>query len=467
MADVRRALQDGAEGVGYSGTWAAVVERILRQAQPLQAVFSESRTRHGARVDEAVRLLREEVRATLEGATNLVAVRHVRELLRLIDDHEQIISEWGQPPDRDAILMRAVSQGIDDAVGPGFLDAFKNRIWLELRPGTVFPVTHYDPRPILGTGHLTTPPDRLPAIDLGVVKHLRLADERFATYRVVLDWDASNSLAGLDAPPPMKIATWHPNRALDEFESVDVPATQEGSSSEIVPPLSPVQPQDARIQVSRLARAVDETARVGARIAVLPEYSLGEADREAVRRLLSDVEPPPVLTVGGSSVVSTADGRAVNQAVLWMADREYPLTKVHPAVVAGQTEDIDPGSELRVFCAPNWALSVLVCMDAYSTDVIRLLEDVGVNLVIVVAMTDATASLLGNVSSVPARTQGICLLANAPLRWGDAADPDRAVSALLTPHRAVGPAIVTEMDVREPSIVSWDTSDRSWSSMPL
>lgn len=465
MADVRRALQDGAEGVGYDGTWAAVVERLLRMAHLLQSAFSESRTRRGAQVDRAVSLLREEARATLQAATNLVTPRDIRELLRLIEEHHELLSEWADPTEGRAMVMRAVSLGIDDAVGPGFVDAFKNGVWLEIRPGDVFPVNSYDPRPILGTSEVNTHPNRLPTIDLGVVRHLRLADDRFATYRVVLDWDASNSLAGLDAPAPLRLATWHPNRVLDEFEILGTPEERQHRSLPRTGHVAGL--RDARRQVHLVGRAIEETARTEARVAVLPEYGLSDDDREAVHRLLSDVENPPVLTVGGSSEVLTADGRAVNQAVLWMADREYPLTKVHPAVVAGRTEDIDPGDELRIFCAPNWALSVLVCMDAYSPDIIRLLEDLGANLIIVVAMTEVTASLLGNISTVPSRTQGICLLANAPLRWGDMTDPNRAISGLLTPHQTTGASVVTEVDVNDPSIIAWDTSDRSWSSVPL
>lgn len=126
-----------------------------------------------------------------------------------------------------------------------------------------------------------------------------------------------------------------------------------------------------------------------------------------------------MLVVAGTAEIEVASNTVRNQAILWMPRGEpIPLTKSLPAVLDGYSEDVDTGtSTVRVFMTERWAIAVLICRDAFEARIIRQLEDIGVNLVLVPAMTPKTGTLVGSVSSLPARSQTFVAVAVAPATW--------------------------------------------------
>lgn len=92
------------------------------------------------------------------------------------------------------------------------------------------------------------------------------------------------------------------------------------------------------------------------------------------------------------------------------------VAKNHRAEHCGLDEDIvpAPGREVRVWMSGRWAVCALICFDAMSEDLIRGLSRVGVNLLLVPAMTARRGSLVRSLVELTNRSQAFCVLACAP-----------------------------------------------------
>jgi hypothetical protein len=81
---------------------------------------------------------------------------------------------------------------------------------------------------------------------------------------------------------------------------------------------------------------------------------------------------------------------------------------------------------------------VLICLEALSDEIINQLADIGTNLVLVPAMSAKTASMVGVVSALCARSQAFIVMANGPRSWSFSQlpvdDPSRCEAFFAGPY---------------------------------
>ena len=258
----------------------------------------------------------------------------------------------------------------------------------------------------------------------------------------------------------MKIAAAQVNATQDELEVEWVSKADGWKAVRVHGPRDP----DAQVAAVRTVLRLAAEDRVD--VLLLPEYALGVDSRQEVVDELTDLAWRPTLVVGGSARVVVTDAAAKNQGVLWMPQgTPLTLTKAHQARICEHAEDVSTsGAEFRVLISGDWAVCTLICADALSTTLLRLLEDVGVNLLLVIAMSEKTTSMVGNWSSLVVGAQAFAALANGPATWGPPVE-GRATAAFQGPY-AAGPAptLVSEGEIKAPvpGLIVYDTAARTW-----
>lgn len=94
------------------------------------------------------------------------------------------------------------------------------------------------------------------------------------------------------------------------------------------------------------------------------------------------------------------------------------------------------GDELRVFRAHEFTVAVVICMDALEMRLWPRLADLGVNLIVIPAMSEKTASMASNAGLVVASCQAFVVLANGPasMLGHQRGSPDRHEAGFIGPY---------------------------------
>lgn len=448
-----------AEMISRSSSWPDLLEGLLHRCADRAAAFHALLEADEPFVSEVVEALDAEVEALLG---SVVSSRpHASQLEALSRIADQHLDRFGEAPGEDAkaVVARGTAIGLGRSMPDTMHEWYAARGELVLEPGKLHPVHSYDPTPYL-QGPANTNPQSLPTASLRAVPHFRLGDDETASYRVVLDWDARNRLAPLTARRPMKIAAAQVNTSQDELEVEWVSVPDGWKAVRVQGPRDP----DAQVATVRTVLRLAAAEQVD--VLLLPEYALGVDSRQEVVDELTDLAWRPTLVVGGSARVVVTDAAARNQGVLWMPQgAPLTLTKAHQARICEHAEDVSTaGAEFRVLISGDWAVCTLICADALSTTLLRLLEDVGVNLLLVIAMSEKTTSMVGNWSGLVVGAQAFAALANGPALWDPPVD-GRATAAFQGPY-ATGPAPTLvfegEIEAPVPGLVVYDTAARTW-----
>lgn len=380
------------------------------------------------------------------------ATKHDREALRTVGLGQLA----GAPFDADmneATVALGLADAIDSFVGHTFLQWFKDEGEVVVGEGMVYPVREHDPRRWLGDNPANTQPSHFPTRELMCTARLRVAAAEAAHFRYVLDFKSWDILSDLGAGDELVAAVGQPNGDLDEF-NIEL---SEG------PPLTYANhgPTGHVPHAQRVGQLIAGAA--GAEILVLPEYGLASASRDLVIASLPDIGAAPRLVISGVSSGTEGDGYIVNDAVMVVTapaggvSRVVNLPrKIFPAQVGGYRERIRQGSEVRVFMTETWTIATLICFDSMNAEIISQLANFGANLLIVVALSEKSAAIIGSATSLCHRSQAFVIIATGPARWVsatmgiDAPDQLRSEAVFAGPYAATDGAQIamSESDAR-------------------
>ncbi|MFE0748327.1 hypothetical protein [Gordonia sp. NPDC058843] len=325
-------------------------------------------------------------------------------------------------------VARGMAECLDEFAGDTYLHWFRARGEVVLSPGEPYPVCRHDPRRWLGPHAANTKPASLPDRDLAQTRRLRIAGA--APYTYVIDFDSWNRLSPVGASGRLTVGVGQPNSDLTEFDIAfeDLPRRTFANFG----------PKDVAAQADRIARLSSRAAGRGADILVMPEYTLTEAVHTALlaREPREPREPRPTVVCTGLGSGPDDEGFMTNEGrlVVHTPDfaRDHSVStprKLHPAYIGDAIEQVRSGTEVRVFASERWTLCVLICRDGMDDAVLSQLAAIGVNLLLVPAMSPKTASLTDTAASLCRRSQAFVVIANGPAHWADDQSPVDASQA--------------------------------------
>lgn len=316
------------------------------------------------------------------------------------------------------IRAHVLADLIDEVWGWTFWASFASRS--PYTPGVGDPIPLATPDlPAMLEMRPTAPPWRL-VRRLDETRHVRLAGEWAARFRIVFDYSRSDALAGIVTNGTV-IASVTPNNTLADFDLGGLTA-----------PSFPLRPRDEAGQRLRVQALLTQAVTAGASVVVLPELAispdLADELQDWVRR------PGPVrLLVAGAHQHVDANGNRYNTAVAWLRGSELPLTQdKHSGADLPVSEGLrhDGWPEIRVHVsADGWHVALAVCRDVLNPSAIQALAEAGVNLLLVPAMSDALLPFGGPAAQLVAANQALVVVANGPAEWSRAAG--RTAAALF------------------------------------
>lgn len=323
----------------------------------------------------------------------------------------------GQLPD----AVDAAAWGLSNAASHTFAPAWRDQLGVERRTlaaGDLYPVADA-PWELSGMALASrpaslTPPraDELPTI--------RAHDG--ASFDVAVDFRFARTLEAV-AVTLDRVAAVHPNDGMSEL---DFPCR--GGQ------VFPVGPADPREQRRRLARLIPEALRTGAAVAVLPELSVPAEALSELHDLMRDVEEPQLLIAGSHHTV--VDGERENVAVGLVAGHDERMEQVKSTPFSDELRLRAPMKEgirhrarpsITVHEADRFRLAIAICKDALDDRVRGALDRMGVNLLLVPALSEKTAPFCIAAASRVGSAQAVSVVVNGPLRDEDGAPIQPAV----------------------------------------
>lgn len=321
-------------------------------------------------------------------------------------DREQIdvlLRNYGRLP--DFVAARGIAKGIDLAMGSTFFDTLARRGSHPLGDGDCFPYPISDLRTALGK--LSPPRYQLPQHP-GELKHLGLWRSDITDLSVTLNYEIAVTLLPVLHGDRFVISTGHPNQSLDEF---------------VIPPTDRhrvfgIKPSDLIAQQSRLGRLIELADELQAEILVFPELCLEDRILPEVATIAAQSKNLKLVVLG--SVHSNQSGHNRNRCWIWLRDHGLLSTdKREPATFHDQTESIRSSRDVSVWVSPAISMMVLVCRDALDAASQAIISKMGINLLIVPAMSPGMSSFQGALAAVSTSAQGIGIVANNPQNFGD------------------------------------------------
>ena len=315
------------------------------------------------------------------------------------------------------VVAHALAELVDSAYGHTFAESFRRRSPYQPGVGDPVPLDSPDVPQVTGMA-ATSPPWRL-ANRLDETRRVRLAGEWATRFKVVFDYSAADTLAGVVTADTV-VATCHPNRRLDEFEF-----TRDARQRTF-----PVGPVDPEAQLAEIDRLVARATAAGASIVVLPELCVTERLSARLQDWVRRSEGPRLLIAGSHHHEDVADDgspRRRNTAVGWVRGSDLPLSQdKHSPADRPVMEDIQPQGwpEIRVYVtADGWHLVIAICRDLLNPQAVHALTEAGVNLVLVPAMSETLVPFGGPVAQLVGSCQALVAVANNPAEWADASEP--------------------------------------------
>jgi hypothetical protein len=314
------------------------------------------------------------------------------------------------------VVCRAVLRGLCRRALPLFYGRTTDCI--ELTEGTPVPFATRPIPDLYGDEPITPSQPRLQNRRLlhGIDYDLFAGDRQDAV-RVALDFSHRvrlDELTWLESKRLPRIATLHPFLGTGHMA-----VTVRGSCFFDVAPTQWVL-ADTLAQLHRARTAP---------IAVLPELALPSPDALAAE-LQANHERYSPLVVAGSAHVRMRSGSRLevraNESRVYLDGRQICVhRKLNPLVTARlgdrrlereMVEDItEEPKVIRVLSGTHTRLAVVICADINDRAVLRLLEDAGVNLLLVPALTYATGAFNGAVCGLASRCQAVSVIVNADL----------------------------------------------------
>lgn len=315
------------------------------------------------------------------------------------------------PGDFDiAVLANAIAQAIDNHYGSTFLEWFRKDNHFTIESGEAHPIFDVDPRYWLGDHQVNTSRAGLPTRRFDITTRLGISDHATAGLRYEYFFDAFNRL-GPVGEEDIVVAVLQPTLSLAEY---DIPDTEDRDS---FVNLGPVDPHG---QVATIKAMILDAVSRGATFVMLPEYSLTHEMRDHLTDELTASISQPLLVVAG--LVSEPDEQqyVTNQCTYMIFnDAGLPYCfdgppKVHPAVVDGRSERIHRGSTIQIVVGQRITMAVLLCRDVMAPEIIDQLGSLGVNILLVPAMTPKTSSLVSSAVTLAHTSQAFVVVGSSP-----------------------------------------------------
>lgn len=319
----------------------------------------------------------------------------------------------------EATTALGLAEAIDVLTGHTFMPWFKGEGELTVGAGVVYPIREHDPRGWLGGNSANTRPSHMPSRRLSSTARLQVASKDVEAFSYVLDFYSWDVLSDLGANEDLIAAVGQTNAHLDEFHIE--------FAAEPVPTYANHGPADHESHASLVSELISASGAADAEILLLPEYGLASTSKDLVVNQLSSIDKVPRLVISGVSSGTDDEGYIINDAIMIVTTAADGVSrvmslppKISPAKVEGLTEHIRRGSEVRVFLTGRWTIAILICFDAMDAQIIDQLAALGVNLLLVPALSEKTASIIGSATSLCHRSQAFVVVATGPARWESA-----------------------------------------------
>jgi hypothetical protein len=366
----------------------------------------------------------------LEKTTSSSVDQKDREIIR-----ESFDADDGLPA---CLRARALALVVHDRAGKhfstDFLSRHKNEEW-EARPDEGIAVPYPQRTDMTSAGiprrDLPTDPERY-SDSYDRLPGLRLAPRLKEGCKVVLDTRFAEDLDDLRSPAGAPKQTRYDlrfgaavlNRESKKGSELDWTEEFDGQIGKFFD----VHPVDGAQQLERMRRILAQ-ARKELDVLVFPELC---TTREDQSRLIEEFRADPGrirLLVAGSchhpnsgGNGDLSDGYRRNEAAVAMrpSNREYVHHKMRKYSYKGTEciyhEDIDCKDSIRICLSHEWFLSVLICKDGLDHHgVVSTLEDFGVNLLLVPALSEKLNPFLTFLGSLVLANHAVIAVANNPM----------------------------------------------------
>ena len=308
-------------------------------------------------------------------------------------------------------IAHEMAQLMDEHYRDGLVTSFRRRSPYQPAAGDPIPLGVFDIRSVLDM-RPTAPPWRL-ANRLDQTRHVRLAGEWAAQFRIVFDYSLFEALQGVVTRDTV-IATCHPNRDLDEFRLPDAP----------IRPAFPIRAANPRRQLRLIDQLIAAALRAGASIVVLPELCVTKSQARTLQQWVRRDDGPRLLIAGSFHHVSGSPRTRRNTAIAWLRGHPDPVTHdKHSPAEHPINEDIQPQGwpELRIYVsADGWHLALAVCRDLLNPQAVHALTEAGANLVLAPAMSERLTPFTGQIAHLVGSGQALVAVANNPADWVNA-----------------------------------------------
>lgn len=192
-------------------------------------------------------------------------------------------------------------------------------------------------------------------------------------------------------------------------------------------------------------------ASAGAVIAILPELCLSESELEnfedELRQAASELPP---LVVNGSAHIKNGPSIRANEARIYLDGRRvgrhrkinpYNLRKLPDGRTLPQTlrEDLtDEIKPITVFSGVHTRMAVVICSDLIDEKLAVQLQDAGVNLLLVPALTPEPGSFNGDICTLASHCQGVSVIANVDTSLYPRSRPSPFMVMAAVPRPRIG-----------------------------
>lgn len=314
----------------------------------------------------------------------------------------------------DAFL--AIAWGIDAAAHHTFCDSWSQSVggWgtHRLTVGELFPVGRPDPLDLVPGGTRSSQPHSVSGTPNDELRHVRR--HRASDFDITVDFTLSVELEDVILNAEL-VASGHPNWSTSEFEFPYVNSAV----------MFGVTPKDLDEQERRVFALVRSAIDRGASILVLPELSTTRTIAAGLQPILDDAEEMHVVIAGSfhEGTGPTAKNTAIG--LVSGADHQIEHHKFVPLELAGAgsasvvLEGIAVANRhaLTVYQAGSYRACVLICKDLLDVSTEQMLVRLGVNLLLVPAMSKKAETFATRANSLATDAQTISVIANGPLAW--------------------------------------------------
>jgi len=431
-----------------------VAGRFLRHCRRSAAALRRARS---ARLDRVLAVDRRELALALQpvaetGLVRRAALAHPDGALALLWGRAHGLAAGDDDAAR-ALVARMAAEALDDACGELFAEGFRRRARWLIAPGEPYPPVAADLVRVFGK-QLITHPSARGDDDVDRTPRLALAPDS-GGLEVEINFE---HLHLLQAP------------AADSVLAVILPIaepTSELTWDQVAAPVRSffhVRPRQPDVVMARATQLLDEAARRGADIAILPELSLDAAGLDHLRAHLRARGWPFRLVCAGS-VHTTIDGHPRNAATLILpGGHEIQHHKFNPfsSPLVGEEAIATTPARIGLHVAaddrgrPGWSYTLLICKDLLSRFARDVLAELRPGLVLVPAWSGKTIAFELDIHGLLSATQSAVVLANQ-VDLAEAAEA--SVVVMGRPTRVDTVAIVRRNEANPPQCLAFRLND--------